>query len=291
MFDRHFSVPLTFSPPDWSLLQGLRWSREPIFSHQQLAEKIADQQPCSITIILENLAFEFSNRKTHVKKTKIAIPSQYLELLHDYFNQEFGERLASERYGRWLDKHRPTWLREGKIKDLDDYVIENELEPRYFPQIKNRYRNIKKLKQPRYRIHRDRYYHLPKPLNRVDWRSPYDNLFIWGGRRRRWVTRGGSGSSGAREINSRFCLAFGLINQRRRVPSYLHVYNRENRLFLIKKFSGLTLPQWNIGANYHIDRQERECALKGVQSLAWNDFGRLKEISIVEAAPANRDLV
>jgi len=42
-----------------------------------------------------------------------------------------------------------------------------------------RYKNREKLFKERTEIIRKRRYDLPQPLNYVDWRSPYDNIFVW----------------------------------------------------------------------------------------------------------------
>lgn len=280
MFTKSKFIALKFSKPDINIFENLQWSYETA-SHTELTKKLYGKDPYSITIILENLAPEFYNNSTYVKKTKIEISNKYLEILHIYFNKEFGTELANSQYSQWLNKYRPIWSEEGKIKDLDKYIIENELEPRYLHEIKKRYKDIGKLKLKRYLINKDRYYHLAELLNHVDWRSPYDNLFIWTENNQKYVARGGSGSSGARETNSRFIYTFGLLNQQHSIPSYLYIYSRKNQLFFIEKFPTFTIPKWDIGSNYHISREEDEKALQKVQFLKWEEISELKRVWII----------
>jgi len=135
----------------------------------------------------------------------------------------------------------------------DDYIIENELEPRYKKEILRKHKNHEKLFGPRIKIERERYYNLPSPLNRIDWRNPYDNIFIWEGKDRKCFRKGGSGSSGGRQANSKFIFGLSLINKEFPVKSYLFLYSENNQLYFIKKFPSLAVPDYDIGSNYFLD--------------------------------------
>ncbi|PIY80386.1 MAG: hypothetical protein COY80_03275 [Candidatus Pacebacteria bacterium CG_4_10_14_0_8_um_filter_42_14] len=262
---------------DLSLLTGLTWGNNSL-SHQELAKNLEDKSPYTVTIILDNLAPELRNRKTYIQKTRHPRMSLYREHLHQSLTTEFGKEGSNKQYSEWIDKYRQQWLEEGKTKELDDYILELEMEPRYQQSIENRYKNLEKLKQPRSIIRRERYYTLPEPISRVDWRSPYDNLFIWTEGNHKYVARGGSGSSGARETNSRFIFALGLLNQRQEVPSHLFLYDKTNKLQKLHSFPTLTVPKYDIGANYHLDSIQAKRLLSGTQFIWWEDFAELKRL-------------
>lgn len=255
--------------PDINLITNLRWSNE-MGTHVDVANKLMDKNPYSITVILENLDYKLSNNPKYVQKTKYEISTKYHELMFDYFFKEFGVNPANDKYRLWLDKGM-----------TDDEIFKSELENRYLPFIARRFKNIDKLKLPRHRIDRKRYYNLPEPLNYVDWRSPYDNLFIWTENNQKFVTRGGSGSSGARETNSRFVYTYGLINQQHPIPSYLYIYTENNELFKIRKFSSFTIPRWDIGSNYQISIEAEEQALKGTRLFEWEGIDKFRKLRIL----------
>lgn len=255
--------------PDLNLLTNLRWSNE-MGSHIDVSKKLMDNNPYSITVILENLDYKLSNNPKYVKKTKCEISTKYKELIFDYFFKEFGVNPANDKYRQWLDKGM-----------TDDDIFKSELEVRYLPPIIKRFKNIDKLKCPRHRIDRKRYYNLPEPLNYVDWRSPYDNLFIWTENNQRYAARGGSGSSGARETNSRFIYAYGLINQQHPIPSFLYIYTENNELFVVREFSSFTIPRWEIGSNYQIPVEDEKEALGGVRLVEWDGIDKFRKLRIL----------
>lgn len=260
---------LRFEKPDINLFGNLHWSNE-AGSHIDLAKRLCDRSPYSITIILENLNYKLSNNPKYVQKTKYEISSKYRELIFHYFFKEFGVNPANDKYRQWLDKGM-----------TDDEIYKSELEVRYLPFIVKLFKNIDKLKLPRQRIERKRYYNLPEPLNHVDWRSPYDNLFIWTENDQKYVARGGSGSSGARETNSRFIYAYGLINQQHPIPSHLYIYTENNELLKIRKFSSFTIPRWDIGSNYQLPAEEGKRVLLGARLIEWEGIDKFRKLRIL----------
>jgi hypothetical protein len=272
-------ISIKHQSPDLSLLTGLMWKNNNM-PHQELTKFLKDKHLYTITVILDNLVPELRNRKTHVQKTRHSRMSLYQKLLHRSLTIEFGDEASNEMYRKWLDKYRQQWLDEGKTKDLDEYVLELEMEPRYQQSIEKCYKNLEKLRQPRSIIRRERYYTLPKPITGVDWRSPYDNLFIWTEGSHKYVARGGSGSSGARETNSRFIFALGSLNQKQPVPSYLFLYDKTNAFHQLHSFPTLTIPKYDIGANYHLDSIQEKKLLSGTQLIWWEDFAELKKMFV-----------
>lgn len=248
--------------------------------HKEIAQKLENKNPYTITVIIDNLNPKFYNNKKYTEKTEETILPLYNELLYEYFFDKFGWRKGNELYGEWLDKYRLIWEKEKRKKELDDYIIKNELEPRYREKILKRYKNHEKLFAPRTKIERKRYYNLPRPFNYIDWRNSYDNIFVWEENGRKLFRKGGSGSSGGRETNSKFIFGFGLINKVKPVKSYLFSYTDDNQLYFIKEFASLTVPYYDIGSNYFLKSSEGEKILSGVNLIEWKDFNKLKEIKI-----------
>ena len=249
-------------------------------THKEIAQKLKDKSPYIITVIINCLNPRFWNNKKYVEKIKIPIDPLYKELLYKYFFDKFGDKEGNELYAKWLDRYRAKLLKEKMSKNLDGYIIENELEPRYKEKILKKHKDYESLFKPRSRIERKRYYNLPQPLNHIDWRNPYDNIFIWEEKGKKFFRKGGSGSSGGRETNSKFIFGFSLINQIKPIPSYLFLYGDDNQLYFIKRFSSLTVPRYDIGSNYTIKRSEEEKIFSKTNFIAWKDFIRAKEIKI-----------
>jgi len=249
--------------------------------HKEIAQKLKNKNPYTVTIIIDSLDTKFVDDKKYVEKTQSLKRSLYSELLYKYFFAEFGYQAGNELYAKWLDEYRDLWEKEKMKKELDDYIVENELEPRYREKIFKKYKNHKKLFQPRVEINRKRYYDLPYPLNRVDWRNPYDNIFVWEENGKRVFRKGGSGSSGGREINSKYIFGLSLINKAKPVKSYLFLYGGNNELYFVKEFPSLTVPRYDIGENYHLNGGEEKKILSGTNLIEWKDFFKLKEIKMM----------
>ena len=247
------------------LFKDVSWFNGTFSNHREVARNLENKNPYTITVILDNLNPELWNRKEYVKKTKYPRESKYREMLFKLFFEEYGDNPGNLLYGKWLDKY----------KRNDEVVIKNELEPRYRQAILKRFKNHQHLFQKRVWVDRERYYHLPKPLNQVDWRSPYDNLFVWEEKGQKVVRRGGSGSSGARETNSIFGFGLMALNKIQPAPSYLFLYSDENQLFYIRKFNRLCLPDYDLGSNYpQITNKVINQLKKGIRLFTWDSFDR-----------------
>jgi len=257
-------------------------SSDSFANHKEIARKLKSKNPYTITVIIDTLNPKFWNNKKYVNKTKLSIMTLYKELLYRYFSEEFGQDGGNKLYAKWLDKYRSVWKKERMERELDDYIIENELEPRYKKKILKKYKNHDKLLKPRVEINRERYYDLPYPLNRVDWRNPYDNIFVWDDNGRRVFRKGGSGSSGGRQANSEFIFGFSLINKIKPVKSYLFLYSDDNKLYFIDEFSSLTVPAYDVGSNYFLEIGEQKKIISGVNFLEWESFYKLKEVKVTQ---------
>ena len=266
---------------DMAIFEDIKHSFRLFTDHQEVAKELVDKDPFLTTVIIESLKPGYWRRKKYAKQTKVKILSKYTELLYQYFFEEHGEDKGDKLYAEWLKKYRSLWEKEGKKKEIDDYIIENELEARYKDRILEYSKDIQKLKKPRFKIERERYYHLPPPLNRVDWRNPYDNIFVWHENGQKFARRGGSGSSGQRAVNSEFAFGFSLMNRVRPIRSYLFLYSDENKLFFIRKYRSLCLPAYDIGSNYFLSSSEKDKILRGIKLFRWKTLSKVEEIAVV----------
>lgn len=266
---------------DKNLFENISWSWNNFQTHHDIATILKDKNPYTITVLIELLKYEYRNKKEYVKKTKIPIVSKYRELLYDYFFKEYGQEKGNKLYGEWLDKYRSTHEKEQEYEMVDEYIVKHEFEPRYKTQILKRFKNHDKLFKDRIEIKRDRIYNLPEPLNLVDWRNPYDNIFVWEENGKKMARRGGSGSSGSREVNSKFIFGLLELSKIKSIPSYVFLYSEENTLLFIKKFDRLCVPQYDIGENYHLGQSEEEKLKKSGTFLRWDWIDGIKEIEIV----------
>lgn len=262
---------------DHTLLSGIAWYPEDFVSHVDIANKIRDKHPYTVTVLIEPLRYDLSRKKEYVHYTKISVPNLYQEKLYDKYFTEYGEFDGNNLYAEWLDKYHSSWQKFG-FDSIDGCIIAKELEPRYKNEIISKYNNQQKLFRSRFKYDIKRYYRLPKPLDRIDWRNPYDNLFIWKNGNTKYACRGGCGSSGSREINSEFIYALLAFNKEESVPSYWFLYSENNRLLFIKRFSSLTVPDYDIGSNYSIEpAADKELKLNGcfIRWNNWINFSRL----------------
>ena len=265
---------------DKRIFENFHHYPECFVSHLDIFEKLKDKNPYTITILIENINPKIWNRKEYVKKTKDSISSRYHEELYKAFFYEHGERKGYDVYAKYLKKYRNLWKKDKSCSEIDGYIIKHELEPKYSADILKRFKNHQKLKRLRFRTNRDRYYNVPLPGQHVDWRNPYDTIFVWEADGKKYYLRGGSGSSGQRETNSLFCYGFSLINQVKPVASYLFIYSENNRLLFVKKCRSLTVPDYDIGSNYHLKPGEGEEVLKNTGLLRWDMMGRIKHLEI-----------
>lgn len=249
-------------------------------NHKEIVQKLKNKNPYAVTVIIENLNSKFWNNQKYIEKTKLPKQSLYKELLYKYFFDEFENFAGNELYAKWLDKYTGIWKKEKMKKELDDYIIKNELEPRYREKILKKYRNHERLFKLRVEIHKKRYYNLPYPLNHVDWRNPYDNIFIWEEDGKKVFRKGGSGSSGGRATNSKFIFGFSLINKIKPIKSFLFLYGDDNKLYFIKEFPSLTIPDYDLGCNYYLKYEESDKILSKTNMIKWEYFAKLKEVKV-----------
>lgn len=264
---------------DKTLFANISWSQDTFRSHHDIAVALGNKNPYTIAILIETLNYKLRNKKAYVKKKKMPTVSRYRELLYQEFFKEFGEFEGNRLFGDWLDKYRSVWQKEPKYESVNEYIITNEFEPRYRQKILARFKNHTALFKERFRIERSRYYNLPEPLDYIDHRNPYDNIFVWEENGRKVARRGGSGSSGSRETNSMFIFGLLELNQKQPIPSYLFIYSDENKLLFVKKFDRLCVPLYDIGSNYQLDKTDMEGLKQNGIFLQWNEISKIKEIN------------
>lgn len=109
--------------------------------HKEITKKLIDKNPYTITVIIDNLNSKLWRNKKYAQPIRINILPKYTELLYKYFFEEYGNHEGNEVYRKYLEKYRSAWKQDG--------------------------------------MKRERYYNLPSPLDHVDWRNPYDNIFVW----------------------------------------------------------------------------------------------------------------
>lgn len=234
------NIPLVLTEfKDTTLLSGLEYFHGGFSKHTVVAEKLADKNPQLVTVIIENIKSEYHRKKAYGKRTLVEISTLFKELIFDHFIKEYGENNYNQVYAEWLKKY----------KNNDEEIFEKELRPRYESQILAKRKNHNKLFKTRKMLTWDRYYNLPEPLNYVDWRNPYDNIFVWTEGERRYCTRGGSGSSGGRETTSVMGFGFAQINTSRKIPTTVLVYSNDNKLLFGTRFDSLALPAYDLGSN------------------------------------------
>lgn len=255
---------------DKGLFLNLNWSYDRFVDHQDVTKKLVNKNPYTVTVILENLRWELKNKKEYVKKTKTSLQSKFNELLYEHFFEEFDQYEGNQIYARWLKKY----------SNDDKKIISLELEKRYKDKIFRRFKNKEKLFAPRFKIERNRKYNLPEPLNRIDYRNFFDNLFIWQENGRKFVARGGSGSSGARETNSIFAYGFMEINKIKPVPSHIFLYSDSNQLLFLRSFKSLCLPTYDVGSNYFLKEEGSKKLRLGTKFIEWKDFSKLEEVNV-----------
>ncbi|WKZ25533.1 MAG: hypothetical protein QY322_04095 [bacterium] len=247
---------------DHNLLKDVLWSPENFNNHGEIIKEIKNKNPYVVSIFIERLKWELRHKKKYVKLTKIPIQTLYHELLFKKLYEEYGEDEVNEVYRSWLDKYDRN----------DDLIFKKEIEPKYKDEILLKNKNHTKLFKNRCEYKRERYYNLPEPLNWVDWRTLFDNLFIWQDGNKKYAHRGGGGSSQARETNSKFMYALLALNKFNPIPSYLMIYTENNKLTLAKRFGSLTVPDYDIGSNYSVDRKLDSDLKKNGRFMTWKDI-------------------
>ncbi len=278
----HLNTSIATTDVNQSLLENISWSETLHCTHQEIAAALDGKKPYTITVLIDPLKWELRNRKEYVKKTKSPMVSKYRELLYALFFEQYGQTEGNDFYASWLDRYRTVWQNGQKYETIDDYIIAQEFEPRYKEKILSRFKNHERLFAPRMETNRERYYRLPEPLNWIDWRNPYDNIFVWEQDDQKVASRGGSGSSGGRERNSMFILGLLELNRLHPVPSYLFVYTDENELRFLKKFDQLCVPINDIGSNYPACTNKQINDLKqGGLFMQWDPWHR-QRIEIIQ---------
>lgn len=279
LFNKHSTTPTVNY--NKAIFENIVWSQNVFHSHHDISTALENKHPYTITMLIETLSFKLRNKKEYVQKTKVPTASRYKEILYDEFFKEYGQAEGSRIFSEWLKKYQPLWQKEQKYEFVDEYIIVNEFESRYRQKILAKFKNRDALFKDRFETVKRRYYNLPEPLNYLDYRNSYDNIFVWQEASQKVARRGGSGASGSRETNSMFILGLLELSQKQPVSSYLFIYSDENKLLFVKKFDYLCVPMYDIGSNYWLENEEVEKLKRNGTFLRWIDSGKIDGIETV----------
>jgi len=250
--------------------------------HRQIA-RLMKQAPCSpFTIIIEEELLDPSYcwDKRYVKITTEQIMSELDETVLRYFEREINawmaeflehDRDAENRYFRKLLKE---YYPQARRILRDQY---RDLYPRAW---KKKF-TMEKISKPRKKRHRERLYAIPEPLNYWDSRNSYQQYFAVPEYKVLW--RGGGGSSGQRETQSKFGFAFGLYNQIQAIPSHIFVYDKDNTLRYVDTLKKLCLAPSDMGSNYHLNHEEMRQLLRNTLRVERGSI--LEPIRAIEVGP------
>ncbi len=223
--------------------------------HRQIA-RIMEQAPCSpFTIIVEEELLDPSHSwdKRYVKITTEHIVSELDETVLRHFDREISIRMAQflehnrdpeNRYVRHLLKE---YYPQAKRILREEYK-------EFYPRAWKKKFTMEKISKPRKQRRRERVYAMPEPLNHWDNRNSYQQYFAIP--EYKVLRRGGGGSSGQRETQSKFGFAFAVYNQSHPIPSHILVYDKDNTLRYVDTLAQLCLAPNDMGSNYHLDHDE-----------------------------------
>jgi hypothetical protein len=159
--------------------------------------------------------------KRYVNISTEEIVSELDETVLRYFEHEISARMseflkqdrdAEKRYFRKLFKE---YYPQAKRILRDQY---KEVHPRAW---KTKF-TMEKISRPRNKRRRERIYAIPEPLSYWDSRNSYQQYFFVPEYKVLW--QGGGGSSGQREVQSKFGFAFALYNQIKAIHSHIFVF-------------------------------------------------------------------
>jgi len=250
--------------------------------HRQIA-RLMKQVPCSpFTIIIEEELLDPSHfwDKRYVKITTEEIVSELDETVLRYFEHEINARMseflkqgrdAEKRHSRKLFKE---YYPQAKRILRDQY---KELYPRAW---KKKF-TMEKISRPRKKRRRERIYAIPEPLNYWDSRNSYQQYFAVPEYKVLW--QGGGGSSGQREVQSKFGFAFALYNQTKAIHSHIFVYDKDNILRHVDTLKKLCLAPSDMGSNYHLNHEAMRQLLRDTLRVERGSI--LEPIRAIEVRP------
>jgi hypothetical protein len=211
-----------------------------------LADAMAGAEPFTILLFTEPLAREHWRRKTHTIMRRVERLSELDETVHRHFDRELNARMAD-----WLRDHRDpedAYLRKlvREYHPQASRILRGEYQDRYPRTWRQRWAE-RHYVRPRRKVECRRQYDLPAPLGLWSTDVPPQFFFL---RRSRTYARGCSTSSGSREIHSYYGLAFLELTRRGlRIPSYILVYDRHNRLRVADSLPSVGIIPGAIGCN------------------------------------------
>jgi len=214
------------------------------------------QAPCSpFTIIIEEELLEPSHfwDKRYVNITTEQIASELDEIVLRHFEVEINARMAEflkhdrESEKRYFAKLLKEYYPPAKRILRDQYK-------EFYPRAWKKKFTMEKISKPRKKGRQERIYAIPEPLNYWDSRNSYQQYFVVP--EFKVLGRGGGGSSGQRETQSKFGFAFGLFSRFQAIPSHIFVYDKDNVLHYVDTLEKLCLDPTDMGSNYHLNHEE-----------------------------------
>ena len=270
-------------PGVFSLIDSLRdfksaepWPRD----HVKLANTIAESDPFTVLLFTESLAQPHWGRKQFMNMRRVKRDSELDVTVFDRFNQELHERMSA-----YLKDHR----------DPDDVYLESLIKEYYpkareilkavyrerYPRAWRRKWSERLYERPRIKVDQKRRYDMPEPLGL--WGSDISQQFYFMNGTKTFGRGCGSGS-GSREVHSYFALAF-LELQRRGlcIPTYVLVYDKDNRLRFVNAWDlPLILPN-DIGSNCDVDHRVIRKLMDGawkITATRRSDWTGIAEVSV-----------
>ena len=284
-------MPMTYRRSDFrpmptglaALLQSLQEFKPAAFrphDHLKLADSIADAAPFTILLFTEPLAQGHWGRKQYMDMHCVKINSEIDETVFRRFRSELDERMRDylKDHQDPDDVYLELLLREYRPKARA--ILRAEYRERYPRAWRQRWQ-ARPHEQPRTKVDRKRRYEMPEPLGR--WGTDVAQQFYFM-RRAKTFARGCGTGSGSRETHSYFALAFLELQQRgASIPSYILVYDRDNRLRLVDAWSVPLVLPYEIGSNCDVDRDVIRDLVNGAWKVAEKrrqDWTGFSEISV-----------
>ena len=246
-----------------------------------LAEALVDADPFTMLLFAEPLAREHWRRKSHTIMRRVELLSELDETVHRHFNRELNARMAD-----WLRAHRDpedAYLRKlvREYRPRARRILWAEYQDRYPRTWQQRWAE-RHYARPRGKMECRRRYDLPSPLGLWSTDLPQQFFFL---RRCRTYARGCGTSSGSREIQSYFGLAFLALTRRGlRIPSYVLVYDRHNRLHVAGSLPSLGIIPGAMGSNCSESVETVENLMRSavtVRAVEEDNGSKIREIQVL----------
>jgi hypothetical protein len=232
-------------------LRGFEPATPRLRDHLALADSIAAAEPFTVLLFTEPLAQGHWGRKRYMDIRRVKIIPEIDETVFREFDRELNERMSEylKDHSDPEDVYLNRLVREYYPKARE--ILRGEYRERYPRSWRKKWQS-RRHDQPRTKLERRRLYEMPEPLGHRGTEVAQQFYFM---RRTRTFAWGCGTGSGSREAHSYFALA--LLELQRRgasIPSYVMVYDRDNRLRFVDAWSVPLVLPYDIGCNCDVDR-------------------------------------